>query len=62
MEITSLTDALEQKLKAAEDAKAQLTFEVSVLVKDFEQSQVVIKELTASLAPLTRPATTWQLN
>ena len=62
MEITSLTDALEQKLKAAEDAKAQLTFEVSVLVKDFEQSQVVIKELTASLAPLTRPATPWQLN
>merc|ERR1711931_610202 len=52
MEITSLTDALhnlEQKLKAAENAKAKLTSEVSVLVKDFEHSQVVIKELTAKL-------------
>merc|ERR1712212_1163096 len=53
MEITSLTDALhnlEQKLKAAENAKAKLTSEVSVLVKDFEHSQVVIKELTAKLS------------
>merc|ERR1719431_2323570 len=41
--------ALEQKLKAAENAKAKLTSEVSVLVKDFEHSQVVIKELTAKL-------------
>merc|ERR1719237_883248 len=52
MEITSLTDGLhnmEQKLKAAENAKAKLTSEVSVLVKDFEHSQVVIKELTAKL-------------
>merc|ERR1712212_1177534 len=52
LEITSLTDALhnlEQKLKAAENAKAKLTSEVSVLVKDFEHSQVVIKELTAKL-------------
>merc|ERR1712037_208617 len=52
MEITSLTDALhnmEQKLKAAENAKAKLTSEVGVLVKDFEHSQVVIKELTAKL-------------
>merc|ERR1712212_388417 len=52
MEITSLTDALhnlEQKLKAAENAKAKLTSEGSVLVKDFEHSQVVIKELTAKL-------------
>merc|ERR1712130_395700 len=52
LEITSLTDSLhnlEQKLKAAENAKAKLTSEVSVLVKDFEHSQVVIKELTAKL-------------
>merc|ERR1712226_1548420 len=52
MEITSLTDSLhnlEQKLKAAENVKAKLTSEVSVLVKDFEHSQVVIKELTAKL-------------
>merc|ERR1719327_1868814 len=53
LEITSLTDNLhnlEQKLKAAENAKAKLTNEVNVLVKDFEHSQVVIKELTAKLA------------
>merc|ERR1712128_223834 len=37
---------LEQKLKAAEGAKAKLTGEVNVLIKDFEHSQVVIKELT----------------
>merc|ERR1711971_154401 len=52
MEITSLTDALhnmEQKLKAAENAKMKLTSEVQVLIKDFEHSQVVIKELTAKL-------------
>merc|ERR1711936_1152325 len=52
VEITSLTDNLhnlEQKLKAAENAKAKLTSEVGVLVKDFEHSQVVIKELTAKL-------------
>merc|ERR1712121_291854 len=35
--------------KAAENAKAKLTSEVGVLVKDFEHSQVVIKELTAKL-------------
>merc|ERR1712115_65825 len=53
MEVNALTDAvhtLEQKLKAAENAKAKLTNEVNVLVKDFEHSQVVIKELTAKLA------------
>merc|ERR1719244_1605709 len=53
LELTSLNDAnsaLEQKLKAAENAKAKLTNEVNVLVKDFEHSQVVIKELTAKLA------------
>merc|ERR1712158_283279 len=52
LEITSLTDNLhnlEQKLMAAENAKAKLTSEVGVLVKDFEHSQVVIKELTAKL-------------
>merc|ERR1719292_131542 len=52
LEINSLTDALhnlEQKLKSAENAKAKLTSEVNVLVKDFEHSQVVIKELTAKL-------------
>ena len=67
VEINQLTDSchnLEQKLKAAENAKVndimesysdynpispqtKLTSEVSVLVKDFEHSQVVIKELTA---------------
>merc|ERR1719402_2079326 len=49
LELTSLNDAnsaLEQKLKAAENAKAKLTNEVNVLVKDFEHSQVVIKEMT----------------
>merc|ERR1719431_146153 len=52
IEITGLTDNLHglyQKLKAAEAAKAKLTSEVSVLIKDFEHSQVVIKELTAKL-------------
>merc|ERR1719464_2648161 len=56
MEITSLTDALhnmEQKLKAAENAKTKLTSEVSVLVKDFEHSQVVIKELAIKLKEMT---------
>merc|ERR1712213_29217 len=50
MEVNALTDAvhtLEQKLKAAENAKAKLTSEVNVLVKDFEHSQVVVKEISA---------------
>merc|ERR1719391_1279468 len=50
MEVNALTDAvhtLEQKLKAAENAKAKLTGEVNVLIKDFEHSQVVVKEITA---------------
>jgi len=50
MEVNSLTDAvyqLEQKLKAAENAKAKLTSEVNVLVKDFEHSQTVVKEITS---------------
>merc|ERR1739844_211112 len=50
VEITSLTDAvyqLEQKLKAAENAKAKLGSEVNVLIKDFEHSQTVVKEITA---------------
>merc|ERR1719308_799861 len=50
MEVNSLTDAihnLEQKLKAAENAKAKLTGEVNVLIKDFEHSQTVVKEITA---------------
>merc|ERR1719443_199588 len=50
MEVNSLTDAchtLEQKLKAAENAKAKLTGEVNVLIKDFEHSQVVVKEITS---------------
>merc|ERR1719495_1263231 len=38
---------LEQKLKAAENAKSKLSGEVNVLIKDFEHSQVVIKEMTA---------------
>merc|ERR1719284_891677 len=52
MEVNSLTDAmhsLEQKLKAAENAKAKLTGEVNVLIKDFEHSQVVVKEITSKL-------------
>eukprot|EP00091_Calanus_sinicus_P019603 TRINITY_DN497_c0_g2_i5.p1 TRINITY_DN497_c0_g2~~TRINITY_DN497_c0_g2_i5.p1 ORF type:complete len:710 (+),score=295.70 TRINITY_DN497_c0_g2_i5:32-2161(+) len=50
MEVNGLTDMvhnLEQKLKAAEAAKSKLSGEVNVLIKDFEHSQVVIKEMTA---------------
>merc|ERR1712170_187574 len=50
MEVNSLTDALhnlEHKLKSAENAKAKLTGEVNVLIKDFEHSQTVVKEITA---------------
>merc|ERR1711983_201575 len=50
MEVNGLTDMvhqLEQKLKAAENAKSKLSGEVNVLIKDFEHSQVVIKEMTA---------------
>merc|ERR1719420_1943585 len=50
MEVNALTDAvhtLEQKLKAAENAKAKLTGEVNVLIKDFEHSQTVVKEISA---------------
>merc|ERR1740129_2658741 len=50
VEVNALTDSchtLEQKLKAAENAKAKLTGEVNVLIKDFEHSQVVVKEITA---------------
>merc|ERR1719340_137728 len=50
MEVNALTDNLhtmEQKLKAAENAKAKLTGEVNVLIKDFEHSQTVVKEITA---------------
>merc|ERR1719464_1741392 len=50
LEVNALNDSchtLEQKLKAAENAKAKLTGEVNVLIKDFEHSQVVVKEITA---------------
>merc|ERR550519_3085304 len=50
VEVNGLTDMvhqLEQKLKAAENAKSKLSGEVNVLIKDFEHSQVVIKEMTA---------------
>merc|ERR1719340_567791 len=50
MEVNALTDNLhtmEQKLKAAENAKAKLTGEVNVLIKDFEHSQTVVKEITS---------------
>merc|ERR1712045_226473 len=50
VEVTSLTDdvyQLEQKLKAAENAKAKLSSEVNVLIKDFEHSQTVVKEITS---------------
>merc|ERR1711963_557364 len=49
-EVNGLTDMvhqLEQKLKAAENTKTKLSGEVNVLVKDFEHSQTVIKEITA---------------
>jgi len=52
IEVNGLTDtlhALEQKLKAAEGQKNKLTQEVTVLVKDVEHSQVVIRELTEKL-------------
>merc|ERR1711953_711697 len=52
MEVNALTDNLhnlEQKLKSAENAKAKLTGEVNVLIKDFEHSQVVVKEITSKL-------------
>merc|ERR550532_2196791 len=50
MEVNALTDSchtLEQKLKAAENAKAKLSSEVNVLIKDFEHSQTVVKEITS---------------
>jgi len=50
VEVNGLTDMvhqLEQKLKCCEAAKAKLSGEVNVLIKDFEHSQVVIKEMTA---------------
>merc|ERR1712038_1891093 len=50
VEVNGLNDMvhqLEQKLKAAENAKSKLSGEVNVLIKDFEHSQVVIKEVTA---------------
>merc|ERR1711936_432644 len=50
LEVNALTDSchtLEQKLKAAENAKAKLTGEVNVLIKDFEHSQTVVKEITS---------------
>jgi len=53
IEVTNLTDnmhKLEQLLKAAENAKSKLTTDVNVLIKDFEHSQVVIKELTSKLS------------
>jgi len=52
IEVTNLTDIqhkLEQQLKSAENAKAKLSTDINVLIKDFEHSQVVIKELTAKL-------------
>merc|ERR1719245_1990654 len=50
VEVNGLNDMvhqLEQKLKAAENAKTKLSGEVNVLIKDFEHSQTVIKEITA---------------
>jgi len=52
IEVNGLTDQLhsmEQKLKAAEGQKQKLTQEVSVLIKDVEHSQVVIKEMSEKL-------------
>jgi len=50
LEVNSLTDnchKLEQMLKGAENAKTKLSSEVNVLIKDFEHSQVVIKDITS---------------
>merc|ERR1712002_650134 len=50
VEVNGLNDMvhqLEQKLNAAENAKSKLSGEVNVLIKDFEHSQTVIKEMTA---------------
>merc|ERR1712055_1255513 len=47
VEVTDACHQLEQKLKAAENAKAKLTSEVNVLIKDFEHSQAVVKDITA---------------
>merc|ERR1712106_1150831 len=50
LEVSSLTDnchKLEQMLKGAENAKTKLSSEVNVLIKDFEHSQVVIKDITS---------------
>merc|ERR1719464_1220107 len=50
LEVNALTASchtLEQKLKAAENAKAKLSSEVNVLIKDFEHSQTVVKEITS---------------
>merc|ERR1719397_676722 len=58
LELTSLTDTcyqLEQKLKAAENAKAKLTTEVNVLIKDFEHSQMVNKEITTKFQSSEKP-------
>jgi len=52
IELNGLTDHLhnlEAKLKAAEAQKQKLTSEVSVLIKDVEHSQVVIKEISEKL-------------
>jgi len=52
IEVTQLNDVimgLEQRVKKAEAEKSKLASEVSVLVKDLEHSQVVIKELTLKL-------------
>merc|ERR1712168_657167 len=52
MQINTLQDMvnqLEAKLKASENQKTKLGQEVSVLVKDVEHSQVVIKEITEKL-------------
>ena len=45
--LTDMVHQLEQKLKCCEAAKGKLSGEVNVLIKDFEHSQVVIKEMTA---------------
>jgi chromosome segregation ATPase len=53
VQITQLTDQYEStlmKLKAADAQKQKLSQEIQVIVKEFESSQTVIKELTLRIA------------
>lgn len=56
-QILGLEDTINQlttKVKALEQQKVKLTQEVSIAVKDFEHSQVTIKELTSKIQTTER--------